>query len=140
MSERFSRRHPQMISSVCLPTALVSAPTYFLNVSGLFPLRPNTFLAETPLSTPSFDTQVRLHLWPSNRTGSCNKSTSTCARFGSRRRTDGFFQCLALHGYQRNWNGFGFLKIVLCHHTYQRTMLRTDTDTLLLCLRQPFIV
>ena len=33
-----------------------------LNVSGLFTLRPNTFVAETPLSTPSFNPQVRLHL------------------------------------------------------------------------------
>ena len=41
------------------------------------------------------------------------KSISTCARFGSRHRPD------------------GFLQIAMSHHTHQRIMLRTDTDTLL---------
>ena len=44
-----------------------------LNVSGLFLLRPNTLLAETPLSTPSSDSQVRLHLRSRNRTSSHNR-------------------------------------------------------------------
>ena len=36
--------------------------------------------------------------------------------------------------------GIASVQIVLSHHTYPRTMLRTGMDTLLLCLRQPIIV
>ena len=46
------------VSPVRLPAAHASVPASVLNVSSLFPLWPNTFLAGAPLSTPSL--QVRI--------------------------------------------------------------------------------
>ena len=175
MSERFSRKLPQMISSVRLPSAPVLAPTSVPIVFRFFPLLPNTFLAEMPPSMPSLifrhacvfgqtveqaltfrdhsDGQVLLspfvrqnsspnhyltqHCW---RVFGQVKSISTCTGFGPKSRQDGSFGSFALPGHERYWNGFSFLQIILNHHTYQRAVLRTDTDTLLLCLRQTFIV
>ena len=69
----FSRRLQQVILSVSPPTALVSAPTSNPIVSGLFPLLPNTFVAEMSPSMPPLDPQARLRLWSSSRTRSCSR-------------------------------------------------------------------
>ena len=68
------------------------------------------------------------------------QSISTRTGISPKSRQDGSFRRLALPGHERYWNGFGFLEIVLIHHTDQGTMLRTNTDTLLLGPRRPFIV
>ena len=46
------------------------------------------------------------------------KSISTCTGFGRKSRQDGSFRSFPLPGHERYWNGFGFLQIVLSHHTH----------------------
>ena len=116
-----------MISSVRLPTVLVLVPTLVPIVFGLFPLLPNTLLAERVLLLTI--RQVKLFL----------QSEHLDMRWLLSRQ-DGSFRSLALPGHERYWDGFSFLQIVLSHHTDQRSVLGADTNTFLLCLRQPFIV
>ena len=59
------------------------------------------------------------------------KGVTTCTGVGSGSGQDGSFRRCALPGHERYWNGFGFLEIVLSHHTDQRFVLGADTDTLL---------
>ena len=105
-----------------------------MNVSGLSPLLPNTFLAETPLSTPSSDPQVRLHLLVEQSNKLLQSVIVLLLPFVrehfSTRTT--WHQTARVYSARPRASRHAVTSPPDVDHAYQRIMLRTDTDTLLL--------